>query len=132
MTAKDLIHRKMLFDPDIDLEDAAELPGKQVMSDLREMMARAETVCSNLIQDSHGWCFHIFGADSRKYLLELIPVRTVDGVSEWILHCSRCMGFRLWEVARDDRKPLGSEQHCLDQAAAILISQYGFEKAATA
>jgi hypothetical protein len=38
------------------------------------------------------------------------------------------MGFRLWEVVRDDRKPLGSEQDCVDRAAAILVSQYGFEK----
>ena len=128
MTAEDLIHRKLMFHPDLDFEQEAELPGKQVMSDLRETMAQDQRVCSKLIQDSHGWCFKLFGADSRKYWLELIPVRTAAGVSEWVLHCSRCIGFRLWEVVRDDRKPLGSEQDCMDRAAAILVSQYGFEK----
>lgn len=132
MTAEDLIHRKLLFDPDMDFEEVAELPGKQVMSDLRDTMARDKSVRSKLIQDSHGWCFRIHGGDSRKYRLELIPVRTADGVSEWVLHCSRCMGFRLWEIVRDDRKPLGSEQHCLDKAAALLVSQYGFEKSPAA
>jgi len=132
MTAHDLIHRKLLFDPDIDFEEVAELPGKQAMSDLRETMARDQSVCSKLIQDSHGWCFKVYGGDSRKYWLELIPVRTADGVSEWVLHCDRCMGFRLWELARDDRKPSGSEQQCVDMAAAILVSQYGFEKSPSA
>ena len=127
MTARDLIHRKLLFDPDLDFENLPELPGKQVMSDLREIMARDQIVCSELIQDSHGWCFDIRGADSRNYLLELIPVCTEAENSEWVLHCSRCMGLRFWELARDNHRALGSEQQCLDKAVAILVSQFGFE-----
>jgi len=127
MIAQDLVHRKLLFDSDLDFEDVDELPGKQIMSDLRETLAQDQGVCSKLIQDSHGWCFKVRGGDSRKYLLELVPCWTAE-TSYWVLHCSRCMGFRLWEVARDGRKALGSEQQCLDKAEAILVSQYGFEK----
>ena len=107
MTALDLVHRKLLFDPNLDLEEEDELPGKQVMADLREEMAQIHSVCSKLIQDSHGWCFRIREADSRKYWLELIPVRTADETSEWVLHCSRCMGLRVWEMVKDDRRALG-------------------------
>lgn len=76
MNAQDLVHRKLLFDPDLDFEDlnqVPELPGKQVMADLLQVMAQKHGMCSKLIQDSHGWCFRICGSDSRKYLLELIP-----------------------------------------------------------
>jgi|ERR1043166_1598327 hypothetical protein len=134
MIAQDLVHRKLLFDSDLDFEDlnqVPELPGKQVMGDLLQVMAQKYDVGSKLIQDSHGWCFSIYESDARKYLLELIPVRTADGISEWVLHCSRCRGLRLWEIAKDDRKPLGLEQQCLDVAAEILISKYQFEKPAS-
>lgn len=135
MIAQDLIHRKLLFDPDLDFEDldqVPELPGKQVMEGLLPAMAQNYGVCSKLIQDSHGWCFTVRGSDSRKYLLELIPVRTADGVSEWVLHCSRCRGLRLWEIVKEGRKPLGLEQQYLDVATEILVSKYGFAKPASA
>src|SRR5689334_5099756 len=131
MISQDLVHRRLLFDPDLDFEDldhVPELPGKQVMADLLQVIAQKHEVCSKLIQDSHGWCFKILSADLRKYWIELVPVKTSNGMSEWVLGCSRCMGLRLWEIAKDSRKPLGSEQKCLDLAAEILISQHGFEK----
>ena len=132
MTAEEIIHRKLLFDPDFDFQGVAELPGKQVMADLHESMARAQRVCSKLIQGEHGWRFKIYGSDSRKYWLHLNPLWTASDVSNWVLLCNRCLGFRLWEAVRDTRKPLGFEQRTLDKAMATLKSQYGFEQSPTA
>ena len=132
MTAEDIRHRKLLFDPNLDFQEVAELPGKQVMSELRETMARDQRVCSKLIQGEHGWCFKVYGSDSRKYWLQLNPLWTADDVSNWVLLCNRCMGVRIWEAVRDTRKPLGFEQQTLHEAMATLISQYGFEQSPTA
>jgi len=38
------------------------------------------------------------------------------------------LAYRHWEIARDNRKPIGLELKFLNTAAAILVSQYGFEK----
>ena len=130
MIAEDLTNSRLLFDPDLDLEEVHELPGKDSMTGLAEALGRRGIVCSRLIQDSHGWCFRIHGDDARKYFVELIYVGTANQASDWVLQCARVAGFRLWEWewSKPKYQAVGLEQRYFDFIVAILTSDLGFTR----
>jgi hypothetical protein len=123
MTTFDLIHRKARFEPELDLESMAELPGKDVVQDAARRLDG-----SGFIQDSHGWCFYVRADDGRKYLVELGYVATERDASSWVLTCSRCAGLRAWEWFGSQTPNLGRERQVLDRATEILISHHGYER----
>jgi hypothetical protein len=125
MTDADLKHRSIRFEPELDLESVAELPGKDVMQDTARRIGG-----SGFIQDSHGWCFYLRADDGRKYLVELLYVSTEGDASSWVLTCSRCAGLRAWEWLGSQKPNLGRERQLLDRAIEVLISHHGYEKAA--
>lgn len=132
MVDANLAHHTLVFDPDLDLENVAELPGKDSMAAVVEALAHSKIACSKLIQDSHGWCFYIRGDDSRRYLVELGYVATTNRTSEWVLTCGRSAGLRLWELFQPKGTAIGLEQRYLDIVVEILASHHGFEKARAA
>ena len=126
MPNEELINRSIRYDPELDLDEVPELPGKDVMEDIRRRF-REESRCSGLIQDSHGWCFYLHADDRRKYLIELCDSFTDHDGSYWMLHCDRCSGLRVWEWFRS-RQPAGRERMLLDTGIQILTSHHGFER----
>jgi hypothetical protein len=130
MIAEDFTNSRLLFDPDLDLEEVRELPGKDSMTALSEALGRRGIVCSKLIQDSHGWCFRIYGDDARKYFVELIYVGTTNQASDWVLECARVAGFRFWEWewSKAKYKAVGFEQRYFDLITALLNADHGFTR----
>jgi hypothetical protein len=130
MIAEDLANRRLLFDPNLDLEEVHELPGKDSMAAVLESLTRSKIACTKLVQDSHGWCFHIHGDDGRTYLMELIYRCTTDQTSEWVFTCDRLSWLRFWEWGWFKRATtsVGLEQRYWDLVVEILVSQHGFEK----
>src|SRR6185503_6032797 len=126
MTTADLKNRSIRFDPEIDLEKVAELPGKDIVQDTARRLGEMFK-CSEVIQDSDGWCFYVHADDSRKYLIELLYVATEGDASNWVLTCSRCAGLRAWEWFGGQAPNLGRERQVLDRAVGILLSHYGYE-----
>jgi hypothetical protein len=123
MTTFDLIHRKVRFEPELDLESIAELPGKDVVQDAARRLDG-----SGFIQDSDGWCFYVRADDGRKYLVELVYVATERDASSWVLTCSRCAGLRAWEWFGSQTPNLGREKQVLDRATEIFVSHHGYER----
>lgn len=126
MPNEEFINRSIRYDPELDLDEVPELPGKDVMEDVRRRF-REESRCSELIQDSHGWCFYVHADDRRKYLIELCYSFTDHDGSYWMLHCDRCPGLRVWEWFRS-RQSTGREQLLLDKGMQMLLSHHGFER----
>jgi hypothetical protein len=123
----ELINRSIRFDPALDLEAVAELPGKDVMQDiLRRLEPTAK--CSSLIQDSHGWCFYIRSGDHRIYLVELGYKFTEGEASWWALSCFRSMGWRIWELFSSQTKGVGDEWSLLKRTESLLSAHHGFER----
>jgi hypothetical protein len=129
MTSADLENLSIRFDPELDLETVADLPGKDIMQDLMRKFDDGANR-SRLIQDSHGWCFHVRGEDGRKYLVELSYVATKDRASNWVLSCSRCTGFRFWEWFTSPRSGIGEEPGLLAKRVEFLVSNHGFREVA--
>ncbi|HTE90100.1 MAG TPA: hypothetical protein VK639_14160 [Terriglobales bacterium] len=125
--ASDLLHQTRIFDPELDLEHIPELPGKDVMQDAIQTLTTSGIRCSKAIQDSHGWCFYLWGDDARKYLLELSYVCTQSGTSKWVLWSRRCCGWRRWELPKSEDEAKGREQHYLDAVTNILLSHHAYE-----
>jgi len=128
MTTADLENPVIRFDPELDLETTAELPGKDIMHDLLRQF-EDDAKGSRLIQDSHGWCFYVRGDDGRKYLVELSYVATKDAASEWVLSCLRCSGLRFWGWIGSPRSAVGEESSLLTKRVEYLISHHGFREA---
>jgi hypothetical protein len=131
MTTAELVNRSVRFDPQLDLENLAEvpeLPGKEAMQDTLQRLGKTMR-CSRLIQDSHGWCFYAHADDGRKYLIELSYVATEKDASSWGLSCSRCAGLRAWEWLGGQTPNLGQEQLLLGRAVEVLVSHHGYERA---
>jgi hypothetical protein len=126
MISADLENPSIRFDPEPDLETVAELPGKDIMDDLLRKLDD-EAKGSRLIQDSHGWCFHIRGKDGRRYLIELSYVATKGVASQWVLSCSRCAGVRFWEWFTSTSE-IGEEPGLLANYVGFLVSNHGFRK----
>jgi hypothetical protein len=126
MTTADLDNPSIRFDPELDLETVAELPGKEIMHDL---LRKFGSVANRLTQDSHGWCFYVRGEEGRKYLIELSYVVTKDAASQWVLSCSRCAGFRFWEWFRST-SDIGEEPGFLAKGVEFLVSDHGFRAVA--
>jgi len=129
MTAVELTNHTLLFAPDLDLEQAPELPGKHVMDDALRRVAESEAPRPKLINADHGWCFQVRGDDSRRYELYLSYVATEGGTSTWMLCCNRCPGMRFWEWFRE-RENVGREAVYLGKVADILVKLHAFVQTA--
>src|SRR5882724_8492637 len=124
MTSVDIENPSVRFNPELDLETVAELPGKDMMHDLLRRFDNSANR-SRLIQDSHGWCFYARGEDGRKYLIEVSYVATNDAASDWVLSCSRCAGLRFWEWFTSS-SDIVEDPSLLAKCVEFLVSNHKF------
>lgn len=128
MTSADLENPSIRLNPEPDLETVAELPGKDIVDDLRRKFDTGAN-STRLIQDSHGWCFYARGEDGRKYMIELSYVATKGAASKWVLSCSRCAGLRFWEWFTSISE-IAEEPGLLAKGIEFLVSNHGFRTVA--